>query len=260
MRVLFCSTWGYGHVFPMVPLAQACLAVGHDVLWVSNEPARPLVEAAQIPFAAAGLTAQGVLDAEQRNRSHIQQLAPQDRAAFAFPHLFGAWSAPAMTADLLPLASAWRPDLLVHEAAELASPLVGSVLGLPSVTHSFGGAVPPAFLTEAGGWLAGLWTLHGQSVPPYSGCFQSGYLDICPPSVQPIDLSHIPRRQPLKPVSWTGPPPELLPPYLQPDDRPLVYVTLGTVFNRAPVLRTVIEMLSALPVRVLAANRPGRRP
>ncbi len=90
MRVLFCSTWGYGHVFPMVPLAQACLAVGHDVLWVSNEPARPLVEAAQIPFAAAGLTAQGVLDAEQRNRSHIQQLAPQDRAAFAFPHLFGA--------------------------------------------------------------------------------------------------------------------------------------------------------------------------
>ena len=46
MRVLFCSTWGYGHVFPMVPLAQACLDAGHDVLWVSNESARPLVEAA----------------------------------------------------------------------------------------------------------------------------------------------------------------------------------------------------------------------
>lgn len=244
----------------MVPLAKACLAAGHDVLWVSNEPARPLVEAADIPFADAGLTAQGVHDAQQRNRSHVQQLAPQDRAAFAFPHMFGAWAAPAMAADLLPLASAWRPDILVHEAAELASPLVGTVLGVPSVTHSFGGAVPPDFITEAGERLAHLWSEHGQSVPPYSGCFQSGYLDICPPSVQPVDQSHIPVRQPLKPVSWTGPPPALLPPYLQPDDRPLVYVTLGTVNNRAPALGTAIEILSALPVRVLAAIGPDGDP
>lgn len=253
VRVLFSSTWGYGHVFPMIPLAQACLAAGHDVLWASNEPARPLVQAAQIPFAAAGLTAEGVRGVVQRNRSHHQRLAPQDRAAFAFPHMFGAWATPAMTADLLPLASAWRPDVLVHEAAELASPLVGSVLGVPSVTHSFGGAVPPQFLTEAGHRLASLWSEHGQSLPPYAGCLQSVYLDICPASVQTSDLSHVLRRQPLKPVSWTGPPPAQLPPYLHPDERALVYLTLGTVNNGAPVLGTAMEMLSALPVRVLAA-------
>ena len=45
MRVLLSSTWGYGHVFPMVPLAQACLAAGHDVLWVASEAAGPLIEA-----------------------------------------------------------------------------------------------------------------------------------------------------------------------------------------------------------------------
>src|SRR5437899_5842233 len=112
MRVLFCSTWGYGHVFPMVPLAQACLDAGHDVLWVSNESARPLVEAAGIPYCAAGLDTEGVQDATQRNRLHIQPLAPQDRAAFSFPHMFGAWATPAMTALLLPLAGAWRPDVL----------------------------------------------------------------------------------------------------------------------------------------------------
>ena len=253
MRVLFCSTWGYGHVFPMVPLAQACQAAGHDVLWVSNEPARSLVEAASIPFAAAGLNCQGVQEVVQRNRAHVQRLAPEDRAAFAFPHMFGAWATPAMVADLLPLATAWRPDVLVHESAEFASPLVGSVLGVPSVTHALGGAEPPQFLTEAGNRLAYLWSEHGQSLPPYSGCFQSGYLDICPASVQPIDHSHIPVRQPLKPVSWTGPPPALLPAYLQPEDRPLVYVTLGTVQNRAPALGIAIEILSRLPVRVLAA-------
>ena len=251
MRVLFSSTWGYGHVFPMVPLAQACLAAGHDVLWVASEPAGPLLEAAGIPYSAAGLDAQGVRDVTRRNALHIQTLPPQDRAAFAFPHMFGAWATPAMAAQLLPLAHEWRPDLLVHEAAELAAPLVGAVLDLPTVTHSFGGAVPPSFLTEAGSRLEHLWSGHGLVPPQHAGCFRSGYLDICPASVQPIDPVHIPARQALRPVPWTGPRAEALPAYLQHDGRPLVYLTLGTVNNHAPVLTTAVEALGALPVRVL---------
>lgn len=191
MRVLFTSTWSVGHVFPMVPLAQACVAAGHEVLWMSNEPARAPVVEAGIPFAAAGLDARGVLQVTRRNGAHCQQLAPQDRAAFAFPHMFGAWAAPSMARDLLPVARAWRPDVLVHEAAELAAPLVGAVLDRPSVTHSFGGAVPPAFITEAGRLLEDLWIEHDRPLPPYAGCFRAGYLDICPPSVQPVDLDHV---------------------------------------------------------------------
>lgn len=260
MRVLFSSTWGYGHVFPMVPLAQACLAVGHEVLWAASETAGPLVEAAGIPYAAAGLDAQGVRDVTTRNRLHVQTLPPQDRAAFSFPHMFGAWATPAMTAELLALAGEWRPDLLVHEAAELASPLVGAVLGLPVITHSFGGAVPPSFLTEAAAELEQLWSEHGLAVPPYAGCFGAGYLDICPTSVQPFEPEHIPTRQPLRPVSWTGHRAQQLPAYLQPDERPLVYLTLGTVNHDAPVLRTAIDALRALPVRVLAAVGPSGHP
>lgn len=260
MRVLFASTWGYGHVFPMVPLAQAFLAAGHDVLWAASEPAGPLVEAAGIPYAVAGLDAQDVRDVTTRNQSHVQALPPADRAAFAFPNMFGAWATPAMTGQLLAVARKWRPDLLVHEAAELASPLVGAVLGLPAVTHSFGGPVPPSFLTEAGGRLAHLWAEHGLVVPPYAGCFRDGYLDICPPSVQPFDPKHIPTRQPLRPVPWTGQRVRELPAYVQPNGRPLVYLTLGTVNNDASVLRTAIEALRELPVRVLATVGPGGDP
>lgn len=260
MRVLFSSTWGYGHVLPMVPLAQACLAAGHDVLWAASEPAGPLVEAAGIPYAAAGLDAQGVREVTTRNRLHVQSLPPADRAAFAFPHMFGAWATPAMAEPLLALAGEWRPDLLVHEAAELASPLVGAVLGLPAVTHSFGGAVPPSFLTEAGARLEQLWAEQGLVVPPYAGCFRAGYLDICPTSVQPFDPEHIPTRQPLRPVPWTGPNAAELPAYLQPDERPLVYLTLGTVHNEAPVLRTAIEALREMPVRLLATVGPNGHP
>ena len=226
------------------------------MLWVSNEPARPLVEAAGIPYVVAGLDTQGVRDATQRNWADIRGLAPQDRAAYSFPHMFGAWAAPAMAAQLLPLAGAWRPDVLVHEAAELSSPLVGAVLGVPTVTHAFGGAVPPAFVTEAGSRLEYLWAEHGLALPPYAGCFGSVYLDICPPSVQPIDHAHITTRQPLRPVPWTGGQAAELPPYLQRDDRPLVYLTFGTVNNHAPVLRPAIEALAELPVRVLATIGP----
>ncbi len=256
MRVLFSSTWGYGHVFPMVPLAQACLAAGHDVLWASPEPAGPLVQAAGIPHAPAGPTAHGVRDITTRNALHVRTLPPEDRAGFAFPHLFGAWATPAMAAQLLPLARHWRPDLLVHEAAELAAPLVGAVLGVPTVTHAFGTAVPPAFLTDAANRLELLWSDHGLVQPPYAGCFSAGYLDIFPTSLQPINPAHIRSRTALRPTPWTGPRVSELPRYLQRDGRPLVYLTLGTVNNHAPVLRTAIDALSALPLRVLVAIGP----
>jgi len=47
---------------------------------------------------------------------------------------------------------------------------------------------------------------------------------------------------------------------LEPDEGPLVYLTLGTVQNRAPVLRPAIEALSALPLRVLATVGPDGDP
>ena len=123
-----------------------------------------------------------------------------------YPRLFGETLTPPMAADLLPLATRWRPDLMVHEHGELASPLVGAVLQVPSVTHAFGGGIPPSMLEDAGARLAGLWAEHGQALPPYAGSFTTLYLDICPPSVQSVPLDHVPARQPLRPVADTGGP------------------------------------------------------
>lgn len=177
-----------------------------------------------------------------------------------FPRLFGETFAPPMTADLLPLATQWRPDLLIHEHGELASPLVGAVLGLPSVTHAFGGAIPAEIVADAGERLAALWAAHGQSTPPYAGCFTSLYLDICPPSVQSVPTDHIEATQQLRPVPDTGTTPETVPAYLEDDGRPLVYVTLGTVQNRSPVLRPVVEAVSELQVRLLVTVGPDGDP
>ena len=45
---------GYGHVLPMVPLARALLAAGHEVLWATSADACPRVAAAGIETAPAG--------------------------------------------------------------------------------------------------------------------------------------------------------------------------------------------------------------
>ncbi len=229
------------------------MASGHDVRWATAAHAMPLVTAAGVEAVPAG--ASGAAGAALRGEvlARAQELPGAERAAFVFPRMFGEALTPPMAADLLDLARDWSPDLLVHEHAELAAPLVGTLLGVPSVTHSFGTAVPVAILEDTAARLARLWREHGLDVPRYAGCFRAGYLDICPPSVQATPVDHIPGLQALRPVSATAP-------AAPAHGDPLVYVTLGTVQNRPELLREVVEGVAALPVQVLVALGPQTEP
>ena len=46
MKIVFASLPAYGHTYPMLPLAQACAAAGHDVLFATGEP---FVDALPVP-------------------------------------------------------------------------------------------------------------------------------------------------------------------------------------------------------------------
>jgi UDP:flavonoid glycosyltransferase YjiC (YdhE family) len=253
MRVLFSSTSGYGHVIPMLPLAGAFRAAGHDVLWATAAQAMPLVSDAGIEAVASGASGPEEAAIRSELRTRAESVEPAARGRFVFPLMFGAALTPPMAADLIDIARRWEPDLLVHENAELAAPLVGAACGVPSVTHSFGGAVPAGALVESGERLAGLWQAHGLEVPPYAGCFDSGYLDICPASVQSMPIDHIEHVQPLRPVADTTPTSGTT-------GEPLVYVTMGTVQQRPELLRDVVAGVAALPVSVLVALGPQTDP
>ena len=151
MRVLFSSTSGYGHVIPMLPLARA---------FRDGRARRPLGHRGAGDAAGdrgrhrgcrlGSAAAPRRLRSGERCGPQAEQLPGAERAAFVFPRMFGEALTPPMAADLLGIARDWGPDLLVHEHAELAAPLVGALLGVPSVTHSFGTAVPVAILDETG--------------------------------------------------------------------------------------------------------------
>ncbi len=261
MRVLVTSTPGYGHVLPMVPLALALQARGHAVLWATSADACTRVRAVGLDAAEAGLTDADIAPVRAEMRTSLAGLAPEALPTLIFPLLFGETRTPPMVEALLPLARAWQPDLLVHEQGELAGPLVATLLDVPHAVHAFGGAVPGEFVAAAAGRLAGLWSEHGLQVPPYAGCYQHLYLDICPLSLQTVPLEHVAEVQAARPELWSDADPATVPALLPADDgRPLVYVTLGTVSSSADVLGSAVKAVAELDVRVLATVGPSGDP
>src|SRR4051812_31230427 len=184
MRVLVSTTGGVGHVLPVVPLARALLDAGHHVLWATGRGSAGPIVAAGIDAEEVGISEEELAPKRAELFGSFSQLPPDQMQMYGFPGLFGELLPPRAVADLLPLAREWGPDLVLHEQGELAAPLVAAVLDRPSVTHSFGSAIPPDHLAAAAGRVAPLWADHGLQVPPFAGSFTSMYLDIYPASMQ----------------------------------------------------------------------------
>lgn len=263
MRVLVTSSPPVGHVHPLVPLARALQKAGHDVRWATGPDACPIVEGAGIEALVAGLTA-----AERRAQYYerypeARTLAPQDLPGHMFPRLFGVLSAPPMLDDLLAIVAGWRPDVIVHEAAELAAPIAAAVVGAPTVNQGFGALVHPERLTAASEAVAPLWEKVGLSPRPWAGSYDHLYLDIYPPSLRPPHGSYVTRREPMRPipysaeelrdraVTWSG----------KGLARPLIYLTFGTVFNATSgPFRDALLGLAALDAEVLVTVGPDGDP
>jgi UDP:flavonoid glycosyltransferase YjiC (YdhE family) len=262
MRVLVTTPAGLGHVNPMVPLARAMAARGHDVLWAVPSDGVGRVEQLGIravPTAPGGLTRPAEI---RRLYPELDALPPEEVPEVMFGKLFGAVLAPAMVAGLVPVALEWRPDLVVADAAEFAGHIVAAELGVPSVTKGFGVLLPERRVAAAGEEVAPLWRSRGLEPRPYGGSYEHLYLDIYPPELSSGTATHVPRRQLLRPVSDDGQI-DMSMPLPLPDarsDAPLVYVTLGTVFNSPEPLLVVLAALGELEVRVLVTVGPRGDP
>ena len=79
------------------------------------------------------------------------------------------------------------------------------------------------------------------------------YLDTCPPGLQFPEIVDVPRVQPLRPVGFDEAPDVAPPTWLtSARTRPLVYVTMGTEFNKdVAVFRAILDGLDGEPVDVI---------
>ncbi len=248
-RVLVTSTPGAGHVLPLLRLARALRERGDDVAWAVGPRGIDRVREEGFDAVEAGPGEPERFDEYQRRHGDTAPEGPA-RQAHAFANMFGDVAAPQTLVALLPYAKEWRPEVVVHDVGEMAGPIVAAALGVPSVAHGFGIPIPRAVLAAADVVLAPLWRGAGLDPRPYGS--NDLYLDICPSPLHNGELPPAARVQPVRPA-------EAAP--LVPGDRPLVYVTFGTAFNKQPdVLREVALGVAAAGAGVFVTTGPDVDP
>jgi UDP:flavonoid glycosyltransferase YjiC (YdhE family) len=262
MRVLVTTLSGLGHVHPMVPLARAVQSRGHEVRWATGEDVHGVVKAAGLAPVTAGRAVTDRLPEFARRYPEVLALPPEEIPDVMFAKVFGAIEAPATLADLLPLARAWKPDLVIHDVAEFAGPIIAAVAGVPNVAKSFGALIPRHKVALAGEEVAPLWRSVGLQPRAFGGCYDHLYLDIYPPGLQPESAPHVPNRQLIRPVAYDTADGADAAPALPTAraDAPLVYLTMGTAFFDLTVTRAVLAALAELDVRTLVTVGPDRDP
>jgi hypothetical protein len=180
-------------------------------------------------------------------------LPPERILHYFLPRAFGEVAVDEMIDDVLRVGRGFHPDVVVFEAFALAGPLAADVLGVPAITHLFGPIPPLDAVVLANDAVSPIWRAHGRNVPGWAGMFRDMTIQICPPSLEPAEVP-VGESIHLRPTVLPKAPPSTA-------DRPLVYVTFGTLFNANSVLfRLVLDALADEPIDVIATVGRDRDP
>lgn len=245
VRLLFSFVGGEGHLQPLLPLARTAATAGHVVAVTGALALAPLVQAAGLTFVPTGpdVVPQRVplrpVDPEREERVVRESIAGRMGRARA--------------ADLLPLCTRWRPDVLVRDEMDFGAAVIAERLGIPhaSVLVAAAGAfVRPALVAEP---LDRLRAEHGLARDPdLAALHRYLVLSPFPPSFRepadPLPATAHAFRSSSAPEACTTPSVvERL------RGAPTVYVTLGTIFNTesGDLFSRVLAGVRELPVEVV---------
>jgi UDP:flavonoid glycosyltransferase YjiC (YdhE family) len=245
-RILFASRPLSGHFDPLLPLAEAARASGHTVAIASGDPV--VGRARDAGFTAFEAGPADTFRAEWAPRfPGFTSLVGDAQRRFFFTEIFANLELAPRAVDLASIMSSWQPDLVVHEMAELAAPLVSTSLGIPYVDVGYGSLIPRALLEEAGTAAAVHWRARGLEPHPLAGLLRYLYVDPCPPGLQIPQIADVAAVVPVQRMRPAIGEARVEKRSALLDDlphRPAVYVTLGTIWNTdLDVFRLVIEAL-----------------
>jgi UDP:flavonoid glycosyltransferase YjiC (YdhE family) len=253
MRVLCTCLPGTGHFLPMLPLAEALVAAGHEVGFATAAEFCPSIEKLGFATFPAGMSLAQQLDEAGRRYPEAQQPPGKQRFETFVPRMLAGVAAPSRAEDLVTIVGDWHPDVVVHDETEFAGPVAAATFGVPYADQSVGILRPLAMARLAGQVLAPLWRQFGVDLGPYGGLFRYLYLDVCPPSLQSAEIDQVPVAHRVHNLSTVAPDATGLPGWFATlADQPTVYVSLGTIFNRdQKVFAAILEGLRDAPVNVV---------
>ena len=232
-----------------MPIARAAEAAGHAVAFAGRPWMVAKVAALGFPAFAAGSDL-GLAP----KRLPLAEVDVQ-REIRAVGAGFGRRVARERAADLLPLYTTWRPDLLVCEEMDFGAMIVAERLMLPHamvLVIAAGGFIRPDVVAEP---LNDVRAKYGLAPDPELAML-GRYLTLSPfppsyrdPGASLPATTHAFRSFALGPLSDAAAPPWMA--HL--DHAPTVYFTLGTVFNMesGELFQRVLAGLRGLPINLI---------
>lgn len=247
MRFLLGFAGGAGHFRPLLPLARALAARGHDILFAAQQGMLAAVRAEG--FAATESGGDTLLAAEARRPLLTLDPAREERAVTqGYAGRVAAARAPAIAA----LIAAWRPDALLCDEMDFGAMLAAEQAGLPRAVLGViaaGRLSRPALLAPALAPLrAALGLPPAPDAPPL-------WLNPFPPALRDPDCPLPAGALSFRPDAPPASPP---PPWLEALPQPLLHLTLGTVFNQesGDLLSRMLAALRGLPAGAVLATGP----
>ncbi len=245
MQVLMSSQPAFSHAAQMIPLARELERRGHVVTLASSAPLVPALRQLGVDARPFGR------DWQMRPGDPLYDRTVGRESFFGFPQVPDRSSVEGLTR----LARDTGAQLIVREYSEFTGWAVARSLDVPFVTQAIIHRLPPPAEARVVELAARLAALAGIEPPENADeLFGSAYLDIVPPSFRCEWEHDVALARPTRPSLFDGSEGEASPPWL--DDlgreRPLIYVTLGTIFNRFPaVWRAVLTAVDRLDVDAL---------
>ena len=256
MKIVLASLGAYGHLYPMMPLALAAAAAGHEVVVAAGPPFLGRLPVATVRGYPESLTI-GAAFAEAARRH--PGLTGGDHSFAMFSDVAAELVIPTMV-DLL---THEHPDLLVYEGMNTGAGVAAALVGVPAAVFGISllaDRVYPALHGRTVGFRSEAWSSRGLVPPADTSLLGVALLDPTPPSLLPADDRLAALRLPIRTVPYSEA--AGLPGWLSsPPDKPRVYLTLGTVsFGAVEVLRQALAGIAPLDVEVLVAVGPEGDP
>ncbi len=265
MKVLLTTTSGVGHLHPLVPLARAAMTGGHDVRVAAPLSLGPVL-------GERGLAHEPLPDYSPAHLAHVEEamrsLGPPGPGAEVpmFREVFGWAKTDSTLLATRRAVEQWRPDLVLHEAAELSGAMAAEEAGVAHATVAIGlRRVLATFLPHAAEGAAPLATSIG--LPPdvqARRVLDVPYATMVPPSMEAPDtaMPEVVVRYRLTDIHTSGSSPTL------DGSGPLAWITLGTETWQIPglmervvhVVRAATEALPAVRFLLTTGARDAARP
>ncbi|MGH7357239.1 MAG: glycosyltransferase, partial [Candidatus Rokuibacteriota bacterium] len=255
MRVLTTTTPSRSSVQPAISLCRALHEAGHDVLIAIAPNYTEVVRRAGLEAVGAG---------PAWDHAEADQFIPGwiGMPSHAYMATMAEVAGRGIVEDVLPLAESWQPDVIVHVHHDLGGWIVAERLGIPNVPFavSLRWLDPGLLRMFAGQQVENL--LARYDLPPdpeFSRPTRWLYLETAP---RPLTEGFFPEAPTVHHVRYVSDDTEgdpSLPTWIDElAGRRLVYVTMGTVFNRVGnLLRTLTQGAAMHDVEVIVTHGGG---